>query len=169
MFSVTLQDDELIAALDEMPATVIAVLTTKVAGLAIKLQALVIDKLSGVLLHVRTGALRRSIQEEVEATDTSVIGTVFSKNQKGMSDGVKYARIQEDGGVTGPHDIYPSKAQALAFVVGGSQVFAKVVHHPGSHIPAHHYMSGSLGEMAAEITEGLRAGVVEGIRQSMGT
>jgi hypothetical protein len=163
MFSVTLQDDELIAALDEMPATVIAVLTTKVAGLAIKLQALVIDKLSGVLLHVRTGALRRSIQEEVEATDTSVIGTVFSSGD------VKYARIQEDGGVTGPHDIYPSKAQALAFVVGGSQVFAKVVHHPGSHIPAHHYMSGSLGEMAAEITEGLRAGVVEGIRQSMGT
>lgn len=164
MFSVELVGkSELIAHLDQMPATVVAVLQTKVQGLAIKLQGHIVrDKLHGQVLHQRSGALARSIQEVVQTSGTGVEAKVFSAGD------VKYAAIQEFGGVTPPHDIFPSKAGALAFMMGGRQVFAAVVHHPGSHIPERSFMRSSLGDMAAEIETGLKSAVVEGMQKALG-
>jgi hypothetical protein len=69
---------------------------------------------------VRTGTLRRSITSRVEATgDRGVVGTAVS-----------YARAVHEG--TRPHDIVPVHAKALAFKIGGTQVFAKRVRHPGT-------------------------------------
>jgi hypothetical protein len=48
----------------------------------------------------------------------------------GPSGDVKYAAIQEFGGAFPPHEIVPSKAKALAFVLGGKQVFAAQVTLP---------------------------------------
>lgn len=162
MFTAQIEGDtELIARLDAMPATVQALLVTKITALAIKLQALVIQGVSGVYLNRRSGDLARSIQEDVTQTDASVIGRVFSAGD------VKYARIQDQGGVTGPHDIYPDKAKVLAFMMGGHQVFASVVHHPGSHIKATHFMERPLEQMSAEIIAEIKQTVVQGIQQAV--
>lgn len=66
---------------------------------------------------VRTGRLRQSITTRIE-TGKVTVGPTAS-----------YAPYVEYG--TKPHIIRPVHAKALAFEVGGSLVFAKLVHHPG--------------------------------------
>lgn len=97
-------------------------------------------KLSGEVLHVRSGKLLGSIRGEMRENANAIYGRTFSQ-------GVPYAAIHEYGGQTPPHDIYPRTAQALHFFAGGKEVFAKVVHHPGSKIPERSYMRSSLAEL----------------------
>jgi HK97 gp10 family phage protein len=92
-------------------------------------------------LRVRTGALLNSIgaskriTEEADGTLTGQIG----------SQGVPYARIHEFGGTTKPHVIVPRNKKALKFKgAGGDDVFAKIVNHPGSKIPARPYLRPAL-------------------------
>lgn len=162
MFSVELVGKtELVARLDAMPSSVLAALRQRVATLAIKLQAHVVrDKLSGQVLGVRSGRLRRSIQEVAPIEENGgVFGRVFSAGD------VKYARIHEFGGKTPAHDILPDKAEALAFIIGGRQVFAKVVHHPGSHMPERSFLRSSLRDMAEDIETELKRAVVAGLQK----
>lgn len=149
-------------ALDEIPPAVIAALRTKMQLLTINLQAHVIrDKLSGQVLHQKSGALARSIQRDVTVSDAVVTGEVFSAGD------VKYARIHEYGGKTPPHDIVPTKAQALAFALGGSNVFAKIVHHPGSKMPERSFLRSSLADQAQIIMDGLRKATVDAMRKTV--
>jgi phage gpG-like protein len=152
MFTVELDGaDQLSSGLASMPAAVRAALAAKAADLAHRLQAHVVqDKLSGQVLQAKTGALKASISATVDADAKGFKARVFSSGD------VKYAAIQEYGGQTPAHDILPSKAKALAFVVGGKLAFAKVVHHPGSRIPARSYLRSSLSDMAAEIGDELK-------------
>ena len=76
---------------------------------------------------------------------------------------MKYAAIQEFGGRTAAHDIVPDKARALAFVVAGRRVFARIVHHPGSTLPARSYLRSSLADMAGEIAASLKATAIEAL------
>jgi len=101
-------------------------------------------KLSGAVLHIRSGALINSIRSEMVENSTSIYGRVYSS-------GVPYARIHEFGGQTKPHMIRPVKAKALHFMMGGEDVFAQSVMHPGSKIPARSYLRSSLTEMKAQI------------------
>jgi hypothetical protein len=55
------------------------------------------------------------------------------------------------------------KAKALAFVVGGKQVFAARVNLPAVTLPERSYLRSSLAEMAGEIVQGLSDAVVEAI------
>ena len=141
---------------DDLTGAVTAALLAKARSLAEQLRLHVVeDKLSGQVLHERTGALKASIQAEV-AVDGAVIRTrVFSAGD------LKYALIQEYGGQTAAHDILPNKAQALAFLVGGRQVFAKIVHHPGSRIPERSYLRSSLNDMAETIAADLKAAALD--------
>jgi len=66
---------------------------------------------------VRTRRLRQSITTRIETGKVTVGPTV------------SYAPYVEYG--TKPHIIRPVHAKALAFEVGGTLVFAKLVHHPG--------------------------------------
>lgn len=147
------------ARLTAMPAKVYGALVRKVTTLRLMLEAKIKGKLSDDVLHVRSGNLRRSIFSETLEQATSVVGRAASSGD------VKYAAIQEFGGSTPAHDIVPVKAQALAFMMGGKQVFASIVHHPGSNIPARSYMRSSLGEMADQIVAGLKEAAGEGVRQ----
>lgn len=159
MLNVTLVGStQLIAKLDSMPTNVRLALKRRVTALAIKLTARVVnDKLSGQVLNVVSGALRRSIfWKIVEDSSTAVIAKVASSGD------VKYAAIHEFGGKTPPHDIYPTNAEALHFFMGGREVFAKVVHHPGSVMPERSFLRSSLDEMRDEIERELNAAVVEG-------
>lgn len=151
-------DKELIAKLNAMPNKVKAFLYASVTKLAFKLEYKVkADKLSGQVLHVRTGNLRASIYNEVTQDTTSVTGRVAQAGD------VKYGAIHEFGGQTPPHEIVPVKAQALAFMWNGKQMFLKHVNHPGSKIPERSYLRSSLSDMRDEITEGMTEAVRRGV------
>jgi HK97 gp10 family phage protein len=66
----------------------------------------------------RTGFLRRNIRMSVEG----LTGRVISQ--------APYSAYVEFG--TRPHMIFPRRARALRFEVGGRTVFARYVHHPGT-------------------------------------
>ena len=150
--------DVLAARFDALPAQVQAALAAKAARLADRLKTHVPDdKLSGQVLHVHSGRLRASIGAEVDFDGQAILARVFSSGD------VKYAAIQEYGGRTAPHDIVPNKAKALAFVIGGRQVFARVVHHPGSTLPERSYLRSSLADMAETISDELKAAVIEAL------
>jgi phage gpG-like protein len=122
------------------------------------LEALIQQKLSGEVLQIRSGALAASIISSIEndGSDTSVSIS---------STGVPYAAIQEFGGKTAAHDIVAVKAKALAFSMGGDQIFAKSVHHPGSTIPARSYLGSSLAEMRDEIESGFKQAILDALGQ----
>ena len=142
--------DALDARLGAFPAELLADLAAKAAALADALAAKVRnDKLSGQVLNVVSGDLRASIVGEATVDGNDVVGSVES-----MGD-VKYAAIQEYGGKTAAHEILPSKADALAFIIGGALRFATRVEHPGSTIPERSYLRSSLEEMTGEIIETL--------------
>ena len=117
-----------------------AVVVQRCTAFALEWEALAKKKLSGDVLNVRTGALRSSVSHEIADDGDTVTVKVFSS-------GVPYAAIHEYGGVTKPHDIVPTKAKALHFVMGGKDVFAKVVHHPGSRMPERSYIRSSLTDL----------------------
>jgi phage gpG-like protein len=154
--------DEVAAAFDDLPAAVQAALVAKAQDLTDRLQALVQAKLHGEVLNVRTGRLADAVQAEVDDDGQSLLARVFV-----FSD-VKYAMIQEYGGTTPAHDIRPDKAKALAFLSGGAQVFARLVHHPGSVIPERSYLRSSLSDLADEISAGLAGAASDAVAQSLG-
>jgi len=156
MLKVELKGDrELIARFAAMPQKVHDALLHKVWTLALKLKQRVIGKLQGPVLRHRSGALSRSIFDQVTDNPTSVLAKIASSGD------VKYAAIHEFGGRTPAHIIVPDKAKALAFMMGGKMMFAKVVNHPGSNMPERSFLRSSLGEMEDEIRDGMRRAVVE--------
>jgi HK97 gp10 family phage protein len=152
-------DRELIQKFEAMPSRVHDALLKKVTALALMLQAKVqSEKLSGQVLHVVTGALRRSIFQSVEDSSTKVIAKVASSGD------VKYAGIHEFGGTIPAHEILPNKAKALAFLVGGKQVFAARVMMPAVQMPERSFLRSALTEMSDQIKDGLREAVREGLK-----
>jgi len=140
-------DDRLFARLNAMPNALHLALLRRLELLVLKLEAKVKrDKLSGQVLNVRTGALRRSIHNVVEDRGSELVGKVL------RSGAVKYAGIHEYGGTTKPHVILPKKAKALSFISSsGNRVFATKVNHPGSRMPERSFLRSSLGDMKTEI------------------
>src|SRR3989304_768029 len=56
-----------------------------------QLQNRVVEKLTGIVLHIRTGTLRRSITNQVFRSGPKIIGKIGSN--------LVYARIHEFGGI----------------------------------------------------------------------
>ena len=164
MLSVTLRGaGSLGAALDDLPACVMAAVAARSSALADQLLTLVHAKLAGGVLQPRSGALAASIGVDGPRIEGDhVVTSLFAGGD------LRYAAIQEYGGTTSPHEILPSRAKALAFLTGGGEVFARRVHHPGSHIPERSYLRSSLGEMAAEIEAQMKSAVVDAVRARMG-
>lgn len=140
----------------KMPESIRKALLAKVTALTLQLEARVKRKVSGVVLKVRTGRLRRSIHSKFLTDSSMVVGMVAS------SADVRYARIHEYGGKTAPHVIRAKNGKALAFQMGGKMRFAAYVNHPGSVIPARPYMRPSLAEMRPQIEKGLEEAVGAG-------
>jgi len=80
--------------------------------------ALLVERNAKILCPRKTTTLARSITHKIE----SKVAYVGSN--------VEYAPYVELG--TRPHTIRPKEAKALHFTVGGKEVFAKVVRHPGT-------------------------------------
>ncbi len=139
-------------------ASVRDALVRRAETLRAALEVRIRQKLSGEALQTHSGALETSIRSSVEDRDSSA--SILAS-----SIGVPYSAIQEFGGKTAAHDIVATKGQALAFSSGGKQIFARSLHHPGSTIPAHSYIGGSLAELADDIALGLKQAVLEALRQ----
>lgn len=163
MLKVTVDISGATAGLERLPAEVANAVEAKVRALTINLQHhIVADKLQGQVLKHRSGALGRSIQIDIQRSGERTKGEAFSAGD------VKYAAIHEFGGQTAAHDIFPKKGDALAFMMGGKMVFAKVVHHPGSKIPERSFMRSSLADMTDQIIAGIREAALRGAREAMG-
>jgi phage gpG-like protein len=148
---------QLDARLAKTEKAIASALQERISALSAELQSCIEAKLSGDVLMKKSGALLASLVWESEADADGMTMHVVSR-------GVPYAAIQEFGGKTAAHDIVAVKAKALAFVADGRKVLAAHVHHPGSTIPAHSFMQGSLDEMRSEIVDALKAVVVTAIR-----
>jgi phage gpG-like protein len=157
MFQLDLRDDYS-ASLAGMPDRVRQALSSKANMLAVALEAKIQQKLSGGVLNSRSGALASSIIAAVDESSADVTVRI------GTSGDVKYAAIQEFGGTIPPHEIVPDKAKALAFAVGGKEVFAARVNLPAMTIPERSYLRSSLAEMAEDIAGGLSEAVADTLR-----
>jgi len=112
------------------------------------LQHLLADKiranLSGQILQVRSGKLLASVKElPLEVNGLVVEGPV----QVGGPD-IPYGAVLEKGG-THNYDIVPVNKQYLAFVVGGKQIFTKLVHR--TPLLARQYVGLAVEETSPEV------------------
>ncbi len=157
MLTLTLRDGAS-AALADMPERVRDALSAKANALAAELEAKVQQKLAGSVLNTRTGALAGSIVASIEESSATISVRIATSGD------IKYAAIHEFGGMIPPHQIVPDKAKALAFLVGGKQVFAARVNLPALTMPERSYLRASLAEMAGQIAEELTATVTDAMR-----
>ena len=147
------------AALAQIPERVRAALSAKANALAADLQAKIQQKLAGTVLNAKSGALARSIIATIEDSSANVSVRIATSGD------VKYAAIHEFGGTIPPHQIVPDKARALAFAIGGKQVFAaRVQILPAVTMPERSYMRSSLAEIADAIREELTEVVAESMQ-----
>lgn len=147
-------DAKIIQHFQSLPDDLRRNLRPEVVSLTRQLARLVREKLSGAVLHKRSGKLFDSIKSEMVETPSELYGRVYSS-------GVPYAAIHEYGGVTSPHQIVAKNAKSLAFMLGGQMRFFKMVNHPGSKIPERSYLRSSLDEMRDEIVARLSGVTIE--------
>lgn len=148
-------DKQVIAKLDALPGRLHDALLKRVTALSLQMAATVKQKLSGQVLQVRSGNLRRSIQSAVANDPTQVSGRIFSDQS------VRYGAIHEYGGTTKPHVIEAKNGGVLAFQAGGRMMFARRVNHPGSKIPARPFMRPTLAEYRDKIVDNFQAAASE--------
>lgn len=114
------------------------------------LQAHVVEqKLTGQVLNVRTGTLRRSITARVirgGATITGLVGT-----------NVVYARIHEFGGTVQVPEIVPVRAKALRFVIDGKVIFARRTRAHPVRLRERSFLRSSLRERRPFVLQALAA------------
>ena len=157
-------DAALVRRLREMPETVAARVTAAVNAALLKLQGhIVADKLSGQVLNVKTGNLRRSITVEEAAQDgAAIVGRVYSAGD------VKYAGIHEFG--------YKGPEQVAAFTRKSTHVFGRTVpqyeQHVGAftrnmNVPERSFMRSGLADLRAEITADIDAAAKQGAREAV--
>jgi phage gpG-like protein len=159
--SVNLQAEQFLAKLTGATPRLNAAVLAAVQRKAIEVQAAVKVKLSGGVLHVRTGTLRRSINQKVTQegdSTTAVVGT-----------NVKYAAVHEygfTGDVTVP--AHTRNNRRVSDVVtrktkpGGAQVDVRayVMH---MHMPERSFLRSTLADFAPSIREDIRTAALNAL------
>lgn len=146
-----------VARMDAMPGRVHDELFGEITALSKDLENYIKnDKLLGQVLNQRSGKLRSSIHSAVNDAATLITGRVFSAAP------MPYAAIHEYGGTIPAHTIYPVKAAALRFLMGGQTVFAMKVNIPDVEMPERSFMRSALTDMAGQITARLKQAVARG-------
>lgn len=136
--------DKAIARFSAMPGRLRDELRAGIGRAVLKLQAYVkTDKLSGQVLQVRTGRLRRSITERLTEESARVVGIVGTN--------VAYARVHEygfSGSVNVREHLRQSKTGAMALVRG---------HSRNMHLPERSFLRSALADMTPEIRNEVQA------------
>ena len=147
-------DRALIERLGVIPAQVRAAARYSLDGWAASLSAYIKDsKLSGQVLHRRSGLLSGSVHPLMEDVPQGMVGGA------GAGADVPYARIHEFGGTIPAHEVVAKNAKALAFTVDGILRFATRVQIPDVEMPERSYMRSSFDEKSGEGIAQLRAAV----------
>jgi phage gpG-like protein len=108
------------------------------------------EKLSGQVLHNRTGNLRNSVFSNVEVTGTQIVGTVDVSMPAAM-----YGAAHEFGAHI--PERRPVNARALHWIGSGGDVFA--MRASAFDLPERPFMAPSLDENQEQITAGLQASI----------
>lgn len=146
---------------DRLPDIAQAILIDKVESYAERMA-----DLAGQLMDERLGSKSGRLTSEALRVDVSVEGKTIKASLS--IPGIPYAQIQEEGGTTPAHMIYPVNGKVLAFIgATGDKVMATRVFHPGGTIQGKHFMRDARRQMGPEISRGLKKALVEGIRQNM--
>jgi phage gpG-like protein len=138
--------EDLIAKFDSMSPSINASLKKSVGRLTLELlREVKADKLSGQALNVRTGRLRRSINQRIESNGTSVAGYVGTN--------VKYGAYQEYG--------FHGQQTVKAHLRMMTQAFGRTVKEPHQimvsahtrnvNYPAHSFLRSALSDMTNQI------------------
>ena len=153
LLTVDVRAEQLIAQLAGSSAALMGDLKTAVDRLSIMVQGHVKDrKLSGQVLHVQTGTLRRSINRKVILGDTSVLAQVGTN--------VRYAAVHEYGfkGSVSVRSYTRSTASGGATTVRG--------HSRRMDMPMRSFLRSTLADDAAEIRTTLRAAAVGSLQRA---
>lgn len=129
-------------------------LRTTVTAETFELQRHVVqDKLSGQVLHARSGTLRRSITATVEESAGRVTGLVGTN--------LVYARIHEFGGSVHVPALAPVRARALHWVGPAGDVFAVSTKAHTVTIPERSYLRSALADRRPSILVAIRAAIAK--------
>jgi phage gpG-like protein len=135
---------------------VISKVDATVAALTTKLTAMVKRKLGGEVLKVRTGTLRRSINQRITKTDASIYGTV------GVGMNAPYGRVHELGGTFKvPEHL---RMQTMAFGKPMMQPRRVRVRAHTVTYKQRSFLQASLDQMTPEILRALPDAVIEGLK-----
>jgi hypothetical protein len=150
---------KLLVKLQGMSPRFVSVVTTKLRALMFQLQSKIVsEKLSGQVLHRRTGILAGSVHTlPVTAAENTISSGVASSQGPAF-----YGRIHEVGG-SRPFQIFAVKARALQFMQGSKTVYAQNIMHPPLRQRA--FMKPSLLESAQSIHDQLQQTVNEELKK----
>jgi len=157
MISVALVGDTaLIERLQALSPALRAKLKQSVWALALMLEGYVkTSKLSGQVLAHRTGQLKSSIQSEVLDQGLAVYGIVYSAGN------VKYARIHEFG-YEGPEQV---REHTRTMLFGKTVApFTVPAFTRQMKMPERSFLRSALRDKAAQISQQMKAAVLEGVQ-----
>lgn len=155
-----LNDRKLLRDIEAIPDDIRLVIREKMRPWMDQLKSLVISNIQS-RLERKTGKLEDSIELEITEDGIRFEGRVYSH-------GVAYAKIQEGGGTTQPHNIFPRNGKVMAFMAAsGHKVFATHVFHPGGTIAPSHFMKDAYREMSPKITRGLYYQIIAKVRNRL--
>lgn len=163
--NVDVRIESLLGRLSATPGSVETLLTRAITRIAIAVQGVVKSrKLSGQVLHNRTGTLRRSINQRVEQRGDRIEGTVGTN--------VIYAGVHEfgfNGQVSVAGHTRNVRQAALKGSSEGGGVPGDGVVYVQSHsrmlrMPERSYLRSTLREMRPEIVADIRAAALAGLR-----
>lgn len=137
------------ARLRGLPDKLDSAVARTVNRLAIELVGLVKEKLSGEVLKVRTGRLRRSIHKKIDRSASRVEARVGTN--------VEYGKTHELGLTIPAHIVEVRRAKALAWQQNGRTMFAKRVRIPAVKMPQRSFLRASLDQMEPYIKAELEA------------
>ena len=149
--TIEIDDARVLATFDGMPRAIRDALETKAGALALMLEAKIKGKLSGDVLNVRTGALRRSIFSDIIADEDGIHAYAAS------SADVPYAAIHEFGYVGIEHvraHIRRITSAAGKEVTQNVKAFDREM-----NMPERSFLRTSLAEMEDIIVQGLQDAV----------
>ena len=150
-------DERVIASIRSQYQKVITNVEQSIGRLTLKLLTRVkVNKLSGQVLNVRTGRLRRSITYKVIKTPSRITGIVGTN--------VEYARIHE----LGFHGQVPVKAHLREIKKAwGKDITPRTVevrtHSRQVNLPAKSFLRSAMEEMTPEIIQTLQQSIRQGI------